>query len=135
LTAALPAGKHVIRIENTGADWVVLGQFTLAPYGPSRRALARASKEYAALWLFPADPAERSPSGPATVTIPNLLPGRYRVRWWDTHTGQELTAQSVTVSANGTLVLPAPTAADVAGLAVRSSKTSIGRRARIRSTH
>jgi hypothetical protein len=126
LTAPLPAGKHVIRLENTGADWVVLGQFTLAPYGPSRRALAKASQDHAALWLFPADPAAQSPSGPATVTIPDLLPGHYRVRWWDTHTGQELPPQSVTVSAGGALVLPAPTAAaEVAGLASRSPDSAV----------
>jgi tetratricopeptide (TPR) repeat protein len=49
LTAALPAGKHRVRIENTGADWVVLARFTLSPYGPSRQALAKATNERVAL--------------------------------------------------------------------------------------
>jgi hypothetical protein len=122
LTAALPAGKHLVRIENTGADWVVLGRCTLSPYGPSRRALAKATRDRVALWVYPSGSSEPRPPGPATVTVPDLLPGRYRVRWWDTHTGRELPAQSVSVSRGGALVLPVPpTAGDVAAFAARSS--------------
>lgn len=122
LTAALPAGKHLVRIENTGADWVVLDRFTLSSYGPSLRALAKATEERVALWVYPADAAEQRPPGPATVTVPDLVPGRYRVRWWDTHTGREMPAQSVSVSRGGALVLAVPPmAGDVAGFAARTS--------------
>jgi hypothetical protein len=56
------------------------------------------------------------------VTVPDLLPGRYRVRWWDTHTGEELPAQTVPVSREGALRLSAPPAvADVAAFAARTS--------------
>jgi hypothetical protein len=126
LTAALPAGKHVIRIENTGADWAVLGRCTLSPYGPSLRALAKATKDQVALWIYRSAPSEELPPGPATVTVPDLLPGRYRVRWWDTHTGREMPARSVSVSAGGALVLPVPlTAADIAAFAARTSGLSV----------
>jgi Domain of unknown function (DUF5060)/Cellulase (glycosyl hydrolase family 5) len=120
LTANVPAGEHVIRLENTGADWVVLERITLAPYGPALRALAKANKEHAALWLFPATAAAQPQPkiNKGTVAVPGLTPGRYRVRWWDTHTGKELTAQTVLVAHGGALTLPAPGgAADLAMVA------------------
>src|SRR5262249_4981613 len=32
LTANVPAGKHTVRLSNTGQDWVVLSHITLTPY-------------------------------------------------------------------------------------------------------
>jgi hypothetical protein len=120
LTASLPAGRHVVRLENRGADWVVLGRLTLSPYGPSRQALAKASKTQAAVWVHGSSPSDSHSPGPAKVTVPGLLPGRYRVRWWDTHTGKELLAQSASLRGGQPLLLTVPTTAvDVAAFAAR----------------
>jgi hypothetical protein len=122
LTATIPAGKHVVRIENTGADWVVLSRITLAPYGPSLRALAKGTREQVALWVYRSTPAEQRQPGPATVMVSDLVPGRYRVRWWDARTGKELPAQTVAVARGGALVLSLPAPGDdIAGLAARAT--------------
>jgi len=52
LEVKVAAGAHTIRVENTGADWVVIRQFTLAPYVAALGVRGKAGKDYAALWLY-----------------------------------------------------------------------------------
>jgi hypothetical protein len=118
LAASVPAGRHTIRIENTGADWLVLDRFTLKPYGASLRVMAKANREAAAFWIYRPAPTEKPDQG--TVTLSDLVPGRYRVTWWDTQVGREMSAQTVTVARGKALVLStSPIATDVAGWVTR----------------
>ena len=50
---------------------------------------------------------EPVPLGRATIELPRLRDGRYRVEWWDTYGGQPVTHADV-VTADGTLVLRVP---------------------------
>ena len=50
ITASVPPGKHTIRVENSGADWLVVERFTLAPYGAALRVRAKADAHHALLW-------------------------------------------------------------------------------------
>ncbi len=135
--AKVPAGRHTIRVENSGADWLVVERFTLAPYGPTLRALAKAGTDGALLWIYRTTPLDAARSGATqnadsgTVAIPGLLPGRYRVTWWDTRAGRVLppsvatsaaATNAATVAAGKLLVLNVPTnfGEDVAAFALRA---------------
>ncbi|MBC8101305.1 MAG: DUF5060 domain-containing protein [Cytophagales bacterium] len=107
VTAPVPAGKHTIRLSNSGTDWVVLSRITLAPYGAAVKAAAKGNGSRAALWIYRVAPGTDG----GTITLPAgaLKPGRYRVRWWDTEAGRERTRDTVTVAPGNTrAVLKAP---------------------------
>ncbi len=98
VTAQVSAGRHTIRIENTGTDWVVLSRITLAPYGSALKAMGKANGSQAAFWIRRAAPGE----GGGTLTLPSgaLKPGSYQLRWWDTRAGREISREAVTVTAS-----------------------------------
>ncbi|MES2461902.1 MAG: DUF5060 domain-containing protein [Armatimonadota bacterium] len=96
VTAQVPAGKHTIRLENSGTDWVVLNRISLAPYGSALKAMGKSNGSQAALWVRRVAPG----TGGGTITLPSgtLKPGSYEVRWWDTRTGREITREAVRVA-------------------------------------
>jgi hypothetical protein len=114
ITAQVPAGKHTVRLENTGTDWVVLNRITLAPYGSALKAMGKANGSHAAFWLRRVAPGE----GGGMMTLPSgaLKPGSYDVRWWDTRTGRELSREAVTITdgKSGAAVKTPPVAQDIA---------------------
>jgi hypothetical protein len=97
LTASIPAGKHTIRLENRGADWATIGRITLSPFGPALRAMGKIGRNSAVLWLRRAG-SDTPPTGQngvtGTVTLPGLAPGNYRLVWWDTRAGRQLSEGS-----------------------------------------
>jgi hypothetical protein len=126
--AAVPAGEHEIRVENTGADWLVWRSITLAPYGPSARALAKTGPDGAVLWLYRSVAGggrpEATPSGGSagSVTLPGLAPGAFRVTWWDTAAGKPLATEAVTARAGAPLRLRLPAfTGDIAATIVREN--------------
>lgn len=135
LEAKISRGKHVVRIENEGADWAVINRITLSPYGPAYQALGKANKDAAFLWVYRAsaggegEAASPAPGTNGTVTIPGLSPGRYRVVWWDTEAGKPIPVERgkdvVTVVAGRSslrLSLPKGIAADAAAYVVREGR-------------
>jgi len=130
LSAAVPAGKHTIRIENRGADWVVVSRIALSPFGSALRAMGKVGKDAAVLWVrraaAPADAAEQ-PGGSGiaagTLTIPGLAAGKYRVVWWDTRAGRKQSETTATVAAAGQplIVTTPPVADDLAAFVVRAA--------------
>ena len=125
LSAEVPAGKHRVRIENRGADWVVVSRIALSPFGPALKALGKVGKESAALWVRRAARGDGgNAAGPSsvagTVTIPGLAVGTYRVLWWDTRTGRKHSEAGATVVRGQPLVLTTPAVAeDMAAWVVR----------------
>ena len=89
LSVSVPAGKHIVRVENTGTDWLVIDHFTLSPYGSALRALAKADRTHAVLWLCRTSRDSNFAAVVGQVTLPGLAPGRYRIHWWDTTNGRE----------------------------------------------
>ena len=117
LIVPVAAGKHTVRLENTGADWLVLQKLTLSPYGPGLRVLAKGNATHAVLWAYRPDAAPNGAGIAGTISLPNFAPGKYRVQWWDTQAGKPM-GQAKTVAASAkTLVLQTPAIAkDAAAL-------------------
>lgn len=100
------AGSHVIRLENTGKDWVHLREFALTPYAYELAALGKANDELAVIWVYRREPGEGTIAG--TLSVPGLRDGDYRVAWWDTTKGQVVGETAATVSGGAALPLATP---------------------------
>jgi hypothetical protein len=107
VTAQVPAGKHTVRLSNTGTDWVVLNRITLSPYGSALKAIGKANGTQATLWIRRVAPGE----GGGTVTLPSsaLKPGKYDVFWWDTLAGREISRETITIKSGTEATLKTPT--------------------------
>ncbi|MBT3380598.1 MAG: cellulase family glycosylhydrolase [Lentisphaerae bacterium] len=89
----IPAGKHEIRIENTGNDWITLDQIRLENYGtPGTRCqtMGLRGRDTALLWLRNTDytwfgALAKQPCHPiqhAQLTVRGMSRGRYVVRFY-----------------------------------------------------
>ncbi|MBC7808200.1 MAG: DUF5060 domain-containing protein [Akkermansiaceae bacterium] len=109
LTGTVPAGAHVVRLENTGVDWARIEKLTLSPYGAPLKAVAKSDKESVAAWVYPSEPlvADAKPLT-STVSVPGLDAGKYRVFWWDTATGKTVTTETVSVASGQPLTVKTP---------------------------
>ena len=107
----VPAGKHAVTVENTGADWIRVRRYQLdaARPDPPVRVLALRGKRTALVWVWNETHAWYQPVydtlkltlRDAAVTLGGLAPGRYRVRPFDTWAGEWGAEQAVTVDADG----------------------------------
>ena len=121
-TLALPAGLHVITLENTEGDWLQISTLTLAGAQSSRYALLRtaalqdASTGETLLWLQDPDSNwfnDRAGKTPAPqsgirLTLPVPRPGVYALTWWDTRTGVPIKTARLTAPGKS-LRVPVPT--------------------------
>jgi len=105
LAASIPAGKHTVKLINSGADWVTIRRIVLSPYGVTWRCMARASKDHVVAWLS----RTSSDAAKANVLVPGLKSGTYQVTWWDTMAGKALREERQGVRGDGTLSLALPT--------------------------
>ena len=113
---ALPAGQHVVTLENTEGDWLQLSTLTLAHALSSRLAFLRtAALQDAATgetlaWLQ--DPESNwfndragktpIPQSGLRLLLPVPRPGPYTLAWWDTRSG--VPVKTVRLSASGKLL-------------------------------
>lgn len=102
----IPAGKHALTISNTDGDWLQIRSLTLPAYRSSRHpdvsALGLQSPDLVVFWLhnhestWKTDFDGRRPSMfkalRASISLPS--PGRWRVEWWDTRTGEVLRGET-----------------------------------------
>ena len=119
---AVPAGPHVLTLENTEGDWLQLGSLTLTHALSSRYSLLRtaalqdpATGETLA-WLQ--DPASNwdndragivpKPQVGVRLTLPLPRPGPYQVSWWDTRRGVPVQINRMACPGHS-LLLSAPT--------------------------
>lgn len=112
LLVPVPAGEHVIRIENNGRDWVHLKQFVLSPYAPELAVLSKGSSDYAALWVYRREPGNEPVDG--TISIPGLSSGNFKIQWFDTHAGKALRSDVIAHAGGGLKFAVGPVTQDVA---------------------
>ena len=127
-TLALPAGPHVVTLENTEGDWLQITSLTLTHALSSRYSLLRtAALQDAAtgetlLWLQDPesnwfnDRAGKTPSlqSGLHLTLPLPRPGVYRLAWWDTRRGVPIQTQRLRSSGKRLLVVVPPFTRDIA---------------------
>jgi hypothetical protein len=116
----IPAGEHVIEIEDTGADWVSIPHYVFTGCRDPRFAevdlLGLCTDDFAILWLHDQESnwyndKHGEPPGEITglaSTLRGLRDGGYRIEWWDTRKGEVIeTAEGTCVE--GRLPLHPPT--------------------------
>jgi hypothetical protein len=119
LRVPVPAGRHRIRIENFGKDWVRVGGYTFTGCQviskPNALVGGLRADDLAILWLQNRDSDWFNHAGngtvgqvdPFTVTLKGLPKGTYRIEWWETWRGS--VARTETVQSDGeALVLRLP---------------------------
>lgn len=110
----LAPGKRVVDVRNLGADWVVLGQFELEPFGSALRAMGRSNGSRGVVWVAKTIAGDSAVDG--VLGIPGLRPGRYRATFWDIAKGRPSGVRDFTVPAGGMAKVTLPAVAK--GLAV-----------------
>lgn len=103
--ASVPAGRHTVRIENPGADWLVLERIEIDPYGPALRALGRVGGGRAVAYVWKT--VDGSPAA-GRVEVPGLAPGRYVALWWDVAAGRPISRVRARATAGRPLSLETP---------------------------
>ncbi|MEM7577207.1 MAG: hypothetical protein AAF328_07000 [Planctomycetota bacterium] len=134
----VPAGRHTLRVENPGFDWVrVAYEFvgpvsTVAPWinsyavtlddaGIGEPAVLAWFVHRDATWRRAVEGSAIEPLPAARVVLNGLLDGIYTSQWWDTRTG-ESTVGTIGVVKQGRLELEVPPIAhDVALRLIRQS--------------
>ena len=76
-------------------------------YQGNDRAYLWLSSSQATWWNLVVENREPAPVAGATIHIPGLHPGRYRIHWWDTHAGEATETQERTAGREG-LDIPLP---------------------------
>lgn len=115
----VPAGRHTIKLENHGNDWVQINYFRLEDYvtneRPPLRVLGLVSHDRALLWAQSKahtwfNAREGNPMPPVEATVAQLkgfAEGRWQVEFWDTVKG-EVVAESAATAKDGLLELELP---------------------------
>jgi hypothetical protein len=115
----IPAGKHRIRVENTGKDWIRLKSYRFAGCRvidrPNLLSAALACDEHAILWLQNRDSDWYNhgrnavePVPAAVVQLGGLNDGTVTVEWWETWNGFPQRRETAQVG-GGILRLQVPT--------------------------
>jgi hypothetical protein len=126
IAVEIPAGRHRIRVDNLGNDWVAVTKYTFAGCKvldkPNVLVCGMKSNSVAIVWLQNRESCwynhgkERKvgPVAAFTLTLTGLSDGKYRLQWWETWKGQPArTEQGEARNGRLTLTIP-PLAADVA---------------------
>ncbi|MGC9318234.1 MAG: DUF5060 domain-containing protein [Armatimonadota bacterium] len=105
----VPAGRHRIRVENTGRDWVRVRRYVFTGARthprPNVMALGMSSDSAAILWLHNRDSVWHRHAGeegvstvpPIIASFQGLRDGRYRLERWETWEGRRSQTSAVLV--------------------------------------
>jgi len=115
----VPEGKHSIRLENTGRDWIGIERVTLTDYSDSTasnaRCLALTVGDVSIFWIHNKDSnwknAYKGIEPPlikgAYFEVHDLSGGYYDLEWWDTY-GGGVTLREKIKSEKGKIVVEVP---------------------------
>ncbi|MEM9546177.1 MAG: DUF5060 domain-containing protein [Bacteroidota bacterium] len=94
----IPAGEHIIEVDNTGTDWITIAGYTFSDLGSKVDSYLLTAEEnnYAAGWVLNneynhenvVDFGEPDPVSEASLIIPEFENGNYFVTWLDCLTGE-----------------------------------------------
>lgn len=118
LSVTIPAGKHRIRVDNDGKDWIKVTRLTFTGCQliarPRLLVAGMKSDPVSILWIQNRDSdwynysqGEVKPVAPSVLQVSGLADGAYRLEWWKTWKGELERSESVTVT-GGKLELKLP---------------------------
>ncbi len=122
LPIEIPAGAHVITVENSGQDWVVLRDITLDNAVGALGAYGLSDGSWAAMWVFHRTQLQDPKASVALsgqVLVQGLRPGNYRAVWWDTDAGRPIKSERLSIGALPVLLDTPPIVRDAALYIVR----------------
>ncbi|NQT32463.1 MAG: DUF5060 domain-containing protein [Candidatus Omnitrophica bacterium] len=108
----VPAGEHAIKLENRGKDWIGLRKVALTNYRDPNSANVRITGMVVGkdilIWMQDKNwrwSLCRTESPPAVISgsffdLRDLVPGSYKLEWWDTHEGEVLFRETKTINEN-----------------------------------
>lgn len=115
----LPAGRHTVKVENTGKDWLYLNYRVpklLESAAPPLRALGLIGNDRGLVWVqdyryaWPAATRPEFKEPPVTgarLTLPDVPDGRWTIETWDTQAGK-VTGTVTGEAKDGVLALDLP---------------------------
>jgi hypothetical protein len=118
-TVPIPAGEHVIEVENTGKDWVSIGGWTFGgcrdPRYKPGEVLGLVTPDLALAWVHDGDSTWYNdrygripgPVSGATTELTGLADGVWRLEWWDTRRGAPV-AETTETCAGGRMPVHVP---------------------------
>ncbi len=117
-TIDVPAGQHVIKVDNLGTDWIEISEYVFEKLGTGVNAfvLRAAASNRSAGWIHNKaynwqtlkNTGQPAPANGVTVTVADMAPGPYVLKWWDCANGNLLNTTSGAADASGTLSLACP---------------------------
>lgn len=131
----VPAGRHTIRVDNAGTDWLTISRYEYLGTGirrqPRLKVMGLRGEKTVHLWIRNEDynPAFTAAWG-LPKTVHSLTPlrltgvqhGKYRVEWWDTRTGTLIREDSTSAGQDRILELRLPMIAnDIAARVIATS--------------
>ena len=122
----VPAGKHCIRVENLGGDWMHITRYAFTGCKVLDRpnllvAALRAGGGPCIVWMqnqesdwFNQQKATVAPVPPSRIMLDGFADGAYTVEWWETWKGRPVRTEKVTAHAGKLTLLPGEIKSDVA---------------------
>jgi len=119
----LPAGKHTVKVENTGTDWLSVASYRIPWLTASKRieaplrgcgvigetmALAWVQNRFYTWKQATAEGFKPVPAKGGRLDLSGLRPGRWKIEHWDTVKGQTTKEEEATVGPDGKLSIPLP---------------------------
>ena len=112
LSVDVPAGRHEIRVENDGGDWVRVAWYRFVGARdyrqPDHLVLGMRCSRMVIAWVRNGDAAwfnvvagKVKPRPPAAIRLADVRAGRYRVEYWDTWDGNVVRTEDVTTAGDG----------------------------------
>lgn len=113
----LPAGRHQVKVESVGHDWITVGyEIPWLVSGPPLRAYGLVGSSRALVWVQnrhyrydrPAGDKTPSPTVEGARLVLSLTSGVWTVEFWDTQKGIVTATQKLTVDADGRVEIALP---------------------------
>jgi hypothetical protein len=91
----IPSGKHIIRIENEGKNWLTIKQISILEYLKKYSVMGLDCKDEAIFWVHNLENNWENVYSNRTIQpvknvafeITGIKNGNYNTEWWNTHTG------------------------------------------------
>ena len=134
IAVVVPAGRHRIRVDNLGKDWVTVSRYVFTNCKvldrPNALVWGMASQDVLLLWLQNRDSSWYNHAGGGEVgqvdafgfQVAGVPTGRYRLEWWQTWNGRILPHDEQAEVSDGHLAVQVPPLKTDVAIKIRREK-------------